>query len=71
MEEIRRAVALARSNGMGLENYWLYFKKDGTSVEASQDENKRDGYLGFFVEDDTRLAGIAGVAQRKTSWRKM
>lgn len=70
MEEIRRVVALARSNGLPLENYWLYFKKDGTAVDAYAEENKRKGWVGFFVEDDSRLSGIATVAQRKTSWRK-
>ena len=55
---------------MGQENYWLYFKKDGTAVDASQEENKRKDYIGFFVEDDTKLGTVAGVAQKKTSWRK-
>lgn len=70
MEEIYNAIAIARKNGMGLENYWLYFKKDGTAIDASQEENKRKGYLGFFVEDDSRLNGISGIAQKKTKWRK-
>ena len=70
MEEILNAVALARKNGMGMENYWLYFKKDGTAIDASQEENKRKGYLGFFVEDDSRLNAISGIAQKKTKWRK-
>ena len=70
MEEIYNAIAIARKNGMGLENYWLYFKKDGTAIDASQEENKRKGYLGFFVEDDSRLNGISGLAQKKTKWRK-
>lgn len=70
MEEVLKAVSLARSNGMGKENYWLYFKKDGTAIDASKEENKRKGYLGFFVEDDSRLASIANIAERKTSWRR-
>lgn len=70
MEEIRKAVATARANGLPEENYWIYFKKDGTAVDASKEENKRKGYIGFFVEDDTKLATIANVAQRKTNWRR-
>ena len=70
MEEIRKAVATARANGLPEENYWIYFKKDGTAIEAYAEENKRKGWLGFFVEDDSRLIGIAGVAQKKTNWRK-
>jgi hypothetical protein len=70
MEEIYKAIALARSQGLPKENYWVYFKKDGTAIDAYEQENKRKGWLGFFVEDDTRLPGIAGVAQRKTNWRK-
>lgn len=70
MEEIRKAVALARTKGLPEENYWIYFKKDGTAVDASKEENKRKGYIGFFVEDDTKLATIANVAQRKTNWRR-
>ena len=70
MEEIYNAVRKARSLGMGQENYWLYFKKDGTAVDASQEENKRKDYIGFFVEDDTKLGTVAGVAQKKTSWRR-
>lgn len=70
MEEIYNAIALARSNGLPKENYWLYFKRDGTKIDAYEKENKRKGWLGFFVEDDSRIPGIAGVAQRKTNWRK-
>lgn len=69
MEEVVRAIDLARSNGMGKENYWLYFKFDGTKVDASQEENKRKDYLGIFVEDDTRLPGVMSVAEKKTKWR--
>lgn len=70
MEEIYKAVALARANGLPKENYWIYFKRDGTKIDAHGRENKRKGWLGFFVEDDTKLPTIAGVAQRKTNWRK-
>ncbi len=71
MEEIYKTIARARENGLPKENYWLYFKKGGTAVEAKEKENKRNGWLGFFVEDDTRLASIANIATRKANWRKM
>lgn len=70
MEEIYNAIALARSKGLPKENYWLYFKRDGTKIEARKSENKRKEWIGFFVEDDTKLFVVAGVAQRKTNWRK-
>ena len=70
MEEVLKSVKKARANGLPKENYWLYFKKDGTAVEARETENKRNDWLGFFVEDDSRLSSIAGIAQKKTKWRK-
>ena len=69
MEEILKAIDRAREKGLPKENYWLYFKKNGTAVDVSAEENKRNGYLGFFVEDDSRLATIAGIAQKKAKWR--
>lgn len=47
------------------ENYWLYIKKDGTQAFAVEEEKKTEGYIGYFVEDDTRLQGIAEVAEKK------
>lgn len=70
MEKVLKAVSQARENGLPKENYWLYFKKNGTAVEASAEENKRNGYLGFFVEDDSRLATIANIAEKKAKWRE-
>ena len=65
-ELIDMAVGRARlAGGLGAENYWLYVKKDGTHAFAVQDEKKTEGYIGFFVEDDTRLQGITGVAEKK------
>ena len=71
MEEVYKAVDRARASGLPKENYWIYFKKDGSAIDAYAEENKRKGWLGFFVEDDSRLISIAGVAQKKTNWRKM
>lgn len=70
MEEVYKAVELARAQGLPKENYWLYFKKNGTAVEAYEVENKRPGWLGFFVEDDSRIPSIVGIAKKKTIWRK-
>ena len=70
MEEVYKAVELARVQGLPKENYWLYFKKKGTAVEAYEVENKRPGWLGFFVEDDTRIPSIVGIAKKKANWRK-
>ena len=70
MEEIYKAIDFARSRGLPKENYWLYFKKDGSKIDAWKDEKKRDAWRGFFVEDDSRLVTIAGIAERKTKWRK-
>jgi hypothetical protein len=39
-------------------------------VEAYGGENRRNGWLGFFVEDDSRIPGIVGIARKKASWRK-
>lgn len=71
MEKVYEALRLARLGWLPKENYWIYFKKDGSAIEVCAEENKRDGWLGFFVEDDSRLSGIANIAERKTKWRKM
>jgi hypothetical protein len=71
MEEVYKAVEKARSQGLPKENYWIYFKRDGTAVDAYDVEHKRKGWLGFFLEDDSSLISIAGVAQKKTNRRKM
>ena len=63
---IYTAVHKARLAGeLRAENYWLYVKKDGTQAFAREEENKTEGYIGYFVEDDTRLNGIADVAEKK------
>lgn len=64
---ITTAVAIARTQSTPLkkENYWLYVKKDGSHSFARDNEKKTEGYIGYFVEDDTRLSGIAEVAEKK------
>ena len=66
-ELIMMAVTVARTQSTPLkkENYWLYVKKDGTQAFARDTEKKTDGYVGYFVEDDTRLNGISEVVNKK------
>ena len=65
-ELINTAIHKARLAGdLRAENYWLYIKKDGTQAFAVEEEKKTEGYVGYFVEDDTRLQGIAEVAEKK------
>lgn len=58
-------VKARQENGLPSENYWLYFKKDGSAIDVSKEENKRKDYIGFFVEDDTRINHIVEIAVRK------
>jgi hypothetical protein len=58
-------VKTRQENGLPSENYWLYFKKDGSAIDVSKEENKRKDYIGFFVEDDTRINHIVEIAVRK------
>ena len=60
------AVERARVNSsLPTENYWLYVKKDGTGFLAFAEEHKNPDYIGFFVEDDSRIPGILKVAESK------
>lgn len=54
-----------RKYGLPEENYWLYVKKDGKKILAYAEEHKNAEYIGFFVEDDSRIANIMKVAERK------
>ena len=47
------------------ENYWLYVGKTKKDAFALDEEHKTPGYIGFFVEDDTRLPKIAEIATKK------
>jgi hypothetical protein len=69
MEKIYQAVSRARGSGLPETNYWLYFKKDGTEIRAFEIENKTPGWIGYFVEDDSKLSAIYAVEQKK-KWRK-
>lgn len=48
-------------------NYWLYFSKNIQidKYKVFNAENKTKGYIGFFVEDNSRLKGIYDVAKSK------
>lgn len=60
------AIAFAREKyGLPHENYWLYVKKDGKKLLAFAEEHKNKEYIGFFVEDDSRIPGIMKIAESK------
>ena len=48
-------------------NYWLYFSKNIQidKYKVFNAENKTKGYIGFFVEDNSRIKGIYEVAKSK------
>lgn len=48
-------------------NYWLYFSKNIQidKYKVFNAENKTKGYIGFFVEDNSRIKGIYDVAKSK------
>lgn len=48
-------------------NYWLYFSKNIQidKYKVFNVENKTKGYIGFFVEDNSRIKGIYDVARSK------
>lgn len=48
-------------------NYWLYFSKNIQidKYKAFNVENKTKGYIGFFVEDNSRLKSVYEVAKSK------
>lgn len=69
MEKIYQAVSRARGCGLPEENYWLYFKNDGTEIKAIETEKKTPGWIGYFVEDDSKLPAIYAIEQKK-KWRK-
>lgn len=67
------AVRAGREAGLiGKENYWLFFnKKDGSSSVCRNEEyKKRDGYIGYFVEDDSRLDKIYECYLKKIRCRR-
>lgn len=66
-----KALTEARSKGLQWENYWIYFRKSDGSIEFRAEEDKRDGYIGYFVEDDTRLPSICELASRKIKVKKI
>ena len=66
VNDITKQVEYARKySGLTQENYWLYVSNDGERVEARNNEKKREGYTGYFVEDDTRIKGIHTIIQKR------
>lgn len=60
-ENIVNVIAKERMvNQLPLQNYWLYIGVD--DVKASEKENKQEGYIGYFIEDDTRLKKVFEIA---------
>ena len=62
---IEEAIREARKKGLPQENYWVYYKKDWSRVKVSAEEKKTVGYIGFFVEDDSRIQVINEIAMKK------
>lgn len=66
VNDITKQVEYARKySGLTQGNYWLYVSNDGTRCEARNNEKKREGYTGYFVENDSRIKGIHTVILRK------
>jgi len=64
-EKILEVVKRLRNEGLNTENYWLYIRKDGSGVSASNEEQPEENAIGYFVEDDSRLKGICNLAKRR------
>ena len=60
-DRILNVVNAARNHGLATDNYWLYMAKDGTEVNASNEENKQSGFIGYFIEDDSKLRRVFDV----------
>ena len=64
--KIQKQLKVLRStNEFPKENYWLYISKenkDEFQIEAT--ENKKEGFVGYFVEDDERLLKIIDLIIR-------
>ena len=62
LDDIMKVVNGARENHqLATENYWLYLSLDGGIVQVSQEERKREGYIGYFIEDDNKLRRVFDV----------
>ncbi len=64
-EKVLENIKRLRSEGLNTENYWLYIKRDGSGVSASNEEQPTPNSIGYFVEDDSRLRGIYNLAKRR------
>ena len=61
LNDLYRQIYMARSSGLPLENYWLYVSADGTEMKVSGEEDRTEGYTGYFIEDDTRLKRVYDI----------
>lgn len=65
-DEVLKAVNVSREYfNLKRENYWVYFAKDGSKFTPFNDEHKEEGFIGYFVEDDSRLRSIYNIAQKR------
>lgn len=58
LNDIQRRINISRDSGLPYENYWLYVSADGTEMKVSGEEDRTEGYTGYFIEDDTRLRKV-------------
>lgn len=68
INDITKEINRLRAQGkIPYENYWIYLNRDCPGgIKAKAQEEKEEGYIGYFVEDDTRLAGILKCHQKRT-----
>lgn len=46
-------------------NYWMYINKNSGDIKFKNKEKKENNWIGYFVEDDSRLIEILRVAENK------
>lgn len=66
-EVIKSVEKNRRDFNLNKENYWGYFSKDGSTFTPFNTEHKDEKYIGFFIEDDSKLRTIYNVMQRKVN----
>lgn len=66
LDDIQSQVEYSRKySGLTDTNYWVYISVDGIKCEVRNREKKKAGYVGYFVEDDTKLKNIHTTMLRK------
>lgn len=64
--EVLNSVEISRKYfNLKNENYWIYFSKDGEKCTPFNEEHKAESFIGYFVEDDSRLRSIYNIAQKR------